>query len=354
MIVVQGGFDYNALANSYAPNSVERQVLETMQNSATTYRFDSVGVLQFELSVRRELVVASEKLNKSYFGFATFQDSKCNEAYWERTSNGGFLLKRGVSAADAINDIFENGRRYATECATAMVIVHYKALLEVYKKDLFDRTFPSIYLMDWELRQPLLREISTPRKVAELLIGDRGYINNPDVDPKTPWWQGENVIVLPNNLFYGHGVGIRTADQIIQALNRSRRPGATRSAYLMDSAARPNYQRLYTVMNRPVAEMLPEEITPVAAMQPEELSVVDIPPEETTPVAAMQPAEETTPVTAVQPEEIPVMAMPTQTEVFAEPEPMTEQAEPVVVEEFEPVARPSLVWRPFPDPISRG
>ncbi|MDR1629917.1 MAG: protein-glutamine gamma-glutamyltransferase [Oscillospiraceae bacterium] len=308
MIAVQGGFDYNALLNSYPPNSVERQVLEAMQNSTTTYRFDSLGVLQFELSVRRELVLSAEKLNKSYLSFATFQDSRCNEDYWERTPNGGFLLKRGVSAADAINDIFTNGRKYATECATAMVIVHYKALLEVYKKELFERTFTSIYLMDWELRQPLLREISVPRKVSELLLGDRGYFNNPDVDPKTPWWQGENVIVLPNNLFYGHGIGIRTADQIIQSLNRSRRQGATRTAYLMDSAARPNYQRLYNVMPRPAAEPQPIE-APVIALSP-----VSVVPEE-------------------------------QAEI-----PMPVAAEPETVQE----ARSPLVWRAFPAPISRG
>ena len=68
---------------------------------------------------------AAHALNKSGMGFDVFHKSKCNEDYWFRTDNGGFRLKSGIKGSDAINDIYQNGRKYKTECATAMVIVIY-------------------------------------------------------------------------------------------------------------------------------------------------------------------------------------------------------------------------------------
>ncbi|MPN63583.1 Protein-glutamine gamma-glutamyltransferase [bioreactor metagenome] len=131
-----------------------------------------------------------------------------------------------------------------------MVILYYKALLEVFGDELFDATFPKITLMNWHALDPLIREVGIPRPVADVLLGDRGYFDNPDVDPETPQWQGENVIVLPDDLYYGHGIGIRTADEMIRALNGNRFEGATQSAEFLDSLARPNFKKLYQVMPR--------------------------------------------------------------------------------------------------------
>ncbi|WP_099205499.1 protein-glutamine gamma-glutamyltransferase [Scatolibacter rhodanostii] len=251
MIQVAGRpFDAAPMLAEYPLNSVQHEVLRTMDQSATVYRFDSVEELRFTLSMRHKTVEAAKLQSRSGLRFATFHDAFCNEEYWERTSNGGFQLKPGAVPSEAILDIFKNGRKYGTECATAMVIIIYKALLEVYGADLFNRTFKNIYLMDWSIRQPLLQEIGTPRKVPELLVGDRAYFMNPQVSPETSWWRGENVIVMLDNLFYGHGIGIRTAPEIIASLNRNRIEGATESAYLMDTAARPNYKKLFGVWEK--------------------------------------------------------------------------------------------------------
>lgn len=231
----------------YGAGSVQRLVLEQMDKSSSTYKFDSIGELRFNLSLRKHTVDAAHSLNKSRMRFSTFHESFCNEEFWERTDNGGFLLKKNAVPSKAIMDIFENGRLYGTECATAMVIVIYRAVLESFGEELFNKTFKSIYLMDWSIKQPLLNDISTPKKVADILIGDRAYFMNEEVSPETSWWRGENVIVLPNNLFYGHGIGIQTSDDIIKSLNRNRIPDATISAYLMDKAARPNYKKLFSV-----------------------------------------------------------------------------------------------------------
>jgi len=246
MIYVDGArADLTPLLNEYPRGSMERDILKDMEDSSEVFRFGSQDELKFELTLRTNTVNSARSLNNSGMDFSTFKESRCNLEYWERKENGGFLLLNGVSPASAIRDIFQSGRKYATECATAMVIVFYGALVRSYGDALFNSTFPRIYLMNWSRLDPLLKGIGMPRKTPKLLLGDRGYFSNPEFDPETPEWQGENVIVLPNAMYYGHGIGITTADNIIKVLNENRKEGATQTAYQTDSAARPDYSELY-------------------------------------------------------------------------------------------------------------
>lgn len=253
IVIAESQPDITALSTQYPPNSVEARVLGKLSQSETRYTFDSIDQLRFELRLRSETVKASEMLSRSGLAFAVFHKTKCNEEYWNRLPNGGYLLKNGANPAEAINDIYVNGRKYATECATAMVIVYYKALLDTYGAELFNELFPSIYLMNWHSLDPLIREIGTPRPVGDILLGDRAYFKNPDVDPKTSELQGENVIVLADNLYYGHGIGITTSEAIIRMLNANRFRGSRRSAYFMDTVARPNYKKLAEFINNPLS-----------------------------------------------------------------------------------------------------
>ena len=82
------------------------------------------------------------------------------------------------------------------------------------------------------------------KKRMDYIPGDRRYFVNPDVDPLTPQWQGENVIDLDGELYYGHGIGIYNAETIIKELNKNRSEGADESARLKDSAGRPNFKKL--------------------------------------------------------------------------------------------------------------
>ena len=251
MILIAGKiFDASAIMNDYPRGSVEQQLLSIMSQSSHKYDFDNLSQLKFELWMRQETVNSAQALNRSRLGFSVFHKSKCNPAYWERLPNGGFRLKEGADAARAIEDIFINGGEYATECATAMMIVYYKALLNIFKHDAFNRMFPAIILMNWHSMDPLLREVGKPHKVDDFLYGDRGYFKNPDVDPKTPEWQGENVIILPDALYYGHGIGIATANNIISTLNGNRKKNATQPAYFLDTASRPDFKKLAGVYER--------------------------------------------------------------------------------------------------------
>jgi len=247
MIFIAGNKMTSEELEGLAQNDLKHTILMQLASANEKIDYDSREELLFELNLRDQTVNAAKNLHRSGMDFAIFRKSRCNPAFWNRTAEGGFRLKSGVSPSEAIRDIFENGRKYGTECATAMVIVYYGALLAVLGKEKFDRTFPKIELMNWHHIDRLLREIGLIRKYPFYLPGDRRYFANPDVDPLTPEWQGENVIDLNGKLYYGHGVGILDAETIINALNENRIEDADDSAYLMDSAGRPNYKNLYRV-----------------------------------------------------------------------------------------------------------
>ncbi len=233
----------DSVIRQYQTGSTKRQIADMMHNSDAVYTYASVKMLDFELSARREIVNASERLNNSFFTFKLFKDSTCNPAYWDRTQEGGFRLKKQANPHEAIRDILRNSRMYGTECATAIVIVFYLGLVEVMPPELFDRLFGDMYLMDWKYLDVDLG-VRTYRGVKNSLPGDCLYFKNPDVNPDTPEWQGENAIELLNGYYYGHGIGIKTAESMIRELNRNRVHGSQNSAYLMDQIVKPDFRYL--------------------------------------------------------------------------------------------------------------
>lgn len=244
MIQIAGiSTDINTIASQYPPASVERKILNMLSSSSELYTYASINELKFELGLRRSIIGAARELHGRRLSFAIFDDSRCNPAYWIRTEAGGFMVRGGVRPSDAVKDIYVNTYRYATECSTAIVIVYYKALVDVFPETLFNNMFSTIHLMNWRYLDDDIG-IRLYRNQKVYLPGDCRYFKNPDVNPLAPEWQGENAIDLGDGTFYGHGIGIRPAAGIIDALNRRRVPGSQISAYLMDSATRPNFTHL--------------------------------------------------------------------------------------------------------------
>lgn len=251
MIYVNGtAVSPDSLLAEFPEGSIEQIVLGKLAASDARFSYPSMDHLKFELRLRKEIVSASYALNRSGMGFEVFRETRCNPAYWKRVWDGGFVLKDDVKPSEAIADIFHNGSEYGTECATALMIVYYGALLNTYGEALFNKTFPKIELMNWHHIDKLLWEVGNIQKREVYLPGDRRYFSNPDVDLLTPEWQGENTIDLGNGTFYGHGVGIYKAEAIIQALNKHRMENADESAVLLDSAGRPDFNKLANVYLR--------------------------------------------------------------------------------------------------------
>lgn len=242
--------DTAALSQGYPEGGVERKTIDILGKSEKTYRYSSEDRFKFELMLRREIVNAAYELGKSRMAFRTFHDTACNPDYWDKKPDGGFELKNGVKPSDAIRDIYKNGYKYGTECATAMQIIYYKALLEVFSDEAFNRLFDHIYLMNWHRIDASLREVGQMQQTQDFLPGDRRYFMNPDVDPTIPEFQGENVIDLGNGKYYGHGLGIYDADKIVSLLNKYRKEDADNPAYLMDLVGRPDFNRLANLYER--------------------------------------------------------------------------------------------------------
>ncbi|WP_309119182.1 protein-glutamine gamma-glutamyltransferase [Paenibacillus sp.] len=228
--------------------SETRLALLTLLATRTNGAYPSVRDLDFELRMREATLEAARALNVSGVGFETFEHSRCNEDYWRREPNGAFRLRSDRKPSEALRDIYDNGPVYGFECATAIVIVFYKAALDMIGGAAYDRLFANTLLFHWNVDRDLgLTTIPSTRFVP----GDCLYFDNPDVDPATMQWQGENVIYMGGDSYYGHGIGIRSADAIVAKLNEHRRPGAFRSAFLLPQTTRPTYMKLAPYAQHP-------------------------------------------------------------------------------------------------------
>lgn len=217
-------------------SEVQSNILRYKRLSPIGYSYRSINALNFELRMREAIIAAAKSLNSSGATFATFSRSRGNRQYWTRLSNGGLQLKEGIAPSVAIRDIFRQGWLYAFECATAMVVILYKATLDMIGDQAFNRYFGGLVLYDWQYDSDLRLVVA-----AEAVPGDVVYFENPDYDPNTPEWQGENAIVLENNLYFGHGIGIASAERIISTLNSHRKPNSNRSAFLSNLIVHPDF-----------------------------------------------------------------------------------------------------------------
>jgi len=230
MIVVNNKIVQASLKNSEdSSNPLYREILKSLTDSRKSNIYKSNRELSFDLTLRTYIIKASKELLASNMQFRVFRKAYCNPMFWFRTPQGGFRLRPGVRASAGIYDIFRNGQFYATECATAMVMIFYKALLDLYGYEIFDQLFQGLYLYTWNYDQNLAIRTAEVDRPAP---GDIVYVKNPQVDPMSPEWQGENAVVMGSGYFYGHGIGIRTLPEIIFHLNMHRYPFAMISAFL--------------------------------------------------------------------------------------------------------------------------
>jgi protein-glutamine gamma-glutamyltransferase len=243
MIKIQQHLVDSASYMSTPFSKVQEMILKALIDEEQVYAYDNQQQLMFELLLREKIIEAAKLLANSKVKFAIFRFSRCNEQFWHRNHLGGFELKEGVLPSAGINDIFENSHLYAFECATAIVIVFYKAVLGVLQEKTFNELFANLLLYDWRFDKDL--RVKT-KSGDDYIPGDCLYFKNPDFDPETPQWQGENTIYLGKGLHYGHGIGIKTKEEMIEFLNKKRRKNATKSAYLQKQTTRVGFKYLST------------------------------------------------------------------------------------------------------------
>jgi protein-glutamine gamma-glutamyltransferase len=221
--------------------SVEGAIIKRMQAAKLIYSYQNLDGLLFELELRKNIINGAIEMRKGKAKFNIFKNARGNPQYWQLTQVGVFQLRRGAKPADAIRDIFVNSSLYTFECATAIVMIYYYALLKIIGDTTFNTIFQHLYLYSWHLAPDY--KIYTFYG-QHLLPGDVVYFDNPDVDPKKYWWRGQNVIDMGDGTFYGHGFGMRTKEEMIKLLNEKRKPGSKLSAYLTQLITRPSFREL--------------------------------------------------------------------------------------------------------------
>ncbi|MGY4689976.1 protein-glutamine gamma-glutamyltransferase [Salibacterium sp. K-3] len=229
-------------ASGWITGDTEKRILERLQKDPEPHSYRSAEELRFDIRFRSHIIEAAEAMYQSGASFAVFANIRADPAYWNVTSAGGLRLRYGILPSDALEDIYRNGSAYGFECATAVIIVFYYAALQTIGKPAFNRLFPNLYLYSWHIDTDLgLQSVRT----SFYIPGDIVYFNNPDFDPASPQWRGENAIVLTDDQFFGHGIGITTASEMIRALNELRQPGSEQSAYMTNVVTRADSRRLY-------------------------------------------------------------------------------------------------------------
>lgn len=246
MILIDNNAQSDLQLKSSKFTAEENEIIERLHRYQEEYTFSTIDHFHFYLHLRMATIKAARDLFASKAKFAVFQKAHCNERFWRLTHQGGFKLREGILPSDAIRDIFQNGPLYGFECATAIVIVFYKAVLDTINLEQFNRIYLGMYLRDWQTNDDL--PIHT-RRGNDYLPGDCLYFNNPQFDPNKPQWRGENAIDLGNSIYYGHGIGIKKAEEIIEHLNKRRKPDATESAYLLSQVTRLDDNYLYQFAN---------------------------------------------------------------------------------------------------------
>lgn len=200
----------------------------------------TLGKTRFEQArMNLHIVKAAREMAASGAGFsASSREDRANMTHWWMGYGGKLGVRQNVKSSVAIRDVFENGDKYAFECATGNLLVYYKAILDRLGDEDFDREFPKLRLFRWDIKDDDLLAAEKNRAFADHWPGDHNYFSNPDFDPANSAWQGENTIYLGNGEYFGHGIGIESGDHIVSTLNSLRKDGATRDAYREAKALR--------------------------------------------------------------------------------------------------------------------
>lgn len=203
------------------------------------------AALKDRLQIEAALVDACYAMNEHPHDFAVIKDQTFNSDMWKADAAGGgtFDVKPGVKPSDAVADIINHPDKYKMECATAMVMVYYTAMLNMMGPDHFNKVMGNnLHIGPWSYEQTLSRNLKYTGGETEapadrqLMPGDYTYFKNWDVSDsaKAGGWQGENVIYLGDGKYFGHPFGVTDGKTIVDYLNNNRNTGSTHSASLLE------------------------------------------------------------------------------------------------------------------------
>jgi hypothetical protein len=196
-----------------------------------------------EVAFRARVVTAAKDLAASGASFAgSSAGDKVNKELWTMGFGGRMQVRKFLAngdigkPADALRDIFSNGRAYGFECATAMMVIYHKAILDHVGDDAFNEMFTepkNLAFFRWTIEDDDFLDVKKlVHKPTPLQPGSHYYYTNPDASAENSAFGGENVLYLGEGQFYAHGIVgqsgtyLVTEKDIIDTLSALRRPGA--------------------------------------------------------------------------------------------------------------------------------
>ncbi len=197
-----------------------------------------------EIAFRARVVQAAKDLAASGASFsASAADDKVNLNLWTMGFGGRMQVRKFLAdgtigkPSAALRDIFTRGTAYGFECATAMMVIYHKAMLDHVGEDAFDAMFTEprhLAFFRWSIEDDDFVDVKKlVHKPMPLQPGTHYYYKNPDAAPENSAFGGENVLYLGEGQFYAHGiVGVGgtyvvTEKDIVDTLSALRRPGST-------------------------------------------------------------------------------------------------------------------------------
>jgi protein-glutamine gamma-glutamyltransferase len=201
-----------------------------------------------DIAFRKRVVDAARGLAKSGASFSgSWKSDKVNKKLWTLGYGGRMQVRKFMpdgsigKPSAALRDIFESGGQYGFECATAMMVIYHKAILDHVGDAAFDAAFSDpkmLAFFRWDIEDAdytQAKKLSEDPKITSRapVPGSHYYFVNPDAAPENSAFRGENVIYLGDGEYYAHGIigaggsYVVTEAEILATLSALRKPGAT-------------------------------------------------------------------------------------------------------------------------------
>jgi len=201
-----------------------------------------------DIVFRQRVVEAAHGLAAGGAQFsASHTSDKVNKSLWTMGYGGKIQVRKFLpndqigKPSVALRDIFENGHDYAFECATAMMVIYHKAILDHLGDEKFDQLFSEPRMLSffrWSVEDDdytAVKSLVEDDKIIKQAPkpGAHYYFINPEASPENSAFGGENVLYLGDGLYYAHGIVgdsgsyIVTEDEIMATLSALRAPGST-------------------------------------------------------------------------------------------------------------------------------
>lgn len=203
--------------------------------------------LKEDIVFRERVVKAAHALAAGGAQFSASHDAdKVNSALWTMGYGGKIQVRKFLpndqigKPSVALRDIFENGKAYGFECATAMMVIYYKAILDHIGDEKFDELFSKPRMLSffrWSIEDDDYTKVKNLVEDDKIIKqapkpGAHYYFVNPDASEANSAFGGENVLYLGDGLYYAHGIVgdsgsyIVTEDEILATLSALRKPGS--------------------------------------------------------------------------------------------------------------------------------